>query len=105
MGHREASTSSGLLTSDTAVVAQSCILDCIVVSGDGTNAASVIAYDNATAASGLEVGYMILPANATAPTGTRTVVWTPPVGVYCNKGIYVDVAGTNAKFIIYYRLA
>lgn len=82
--------SSGRLTVSTAVFAQRCSLYALMVETDGTNAATVIVYDNATAASGTILAKMIVPGTSSG----REVVF--PYGVKALNGLYVSIAGTGA---------
>lgn len=88
-------TTSGLLTADTAVLARPGRLKHVMLIADGTNAATVIVYDNATAASG-----NVLAKLSIAATGTHQFVQFDAAGVECNAGIYADVTGTGAAFVI-----
>ncbi len=90
--------SSGLRTADAAICARPCIYWGARVTGDGTNAASIVAYDHATAASGTAVDKVKIAAAG---------VWAdsvPSVGVECLNGLYIDVAGTGAEYIVYFSL-
>lgn len=89
--------SSGLLTSDTLLHTGKAILAGVQILTDGVNDATVIIYDN-TSAAGNEVFKQVV-------TGTDdSIPYTlPDGGVRCDNGIYIDVAGTGAAFIVYYR--
>lgn len=93
-----AATSSGVLNADTAVLAIPGRLIAVQVLGDGINQASAVLYDNASAASGLEVAKIILDAGLT-DTGIQHI---SDEGVVCNNGIYLDISGTGAECIVYY---
>lgn len=90
------SQSSGLLTADGAISATSCYLTSIMVGADGTNAATVILYDNASAASGTVVAKIIVDAGATA----ETMTFDSPV--QCNNGLYLDIGGTGAEVVVHF---
>lgn len=90
-------TSSGRLTADTAIRARPALLKSVILEGDGTNACSVTIYDNATAASGLVVAKVLLPAS-----GAMFVEFESAHGIECNNGIFADVAGTGAAYIVHY---
>jgi hypothetical protein len=91
-------TSSDLLAADTAVMTRAGRLLGVQLQGDGTNACNVVLYDNASAASGKVLCQLFLIAS-----NARFVDATlPPEGIVCNNGIYADVTGTGAKFIVYY---
>lgn len=90
-------TSSGLLTADTAVTARPARLHSVQVLADATNAATVVIYDNASAASGTAICKVIVKATDTYAS------FLSMEGVVCNNGIYVDVSGTGAAFIVHYN--
>lgn len=91
-------TSSDRLTADTAVTAVGGYLHGITLENDGTNACSVIIYDNPTTAAGLILAKVMLPATSTVLT--QHIQFVHPVSA--NKGIYADITGTGAACIIYY---
>lgn len=93
----EPATSSGLLSADTAVSAAPCRLLGLQVLADGTNAATVIIYDNASAASGTVLVKVIVDATLTSQDAR-----IPLAGIVANKGLYADVTGTGAEFIVHY---
>ena len=90
------SRSSGLKTADASVATGRNRINAITLFADGTNAASVVVYDNASAASGLELGKV----TALAGQGTVHVLFENPV--VAENGIYADVTGTNAAYIVYF---
>jgi len=55
-------------------------------------------YDNASAASGTEVFKQVV-------TGTNDAIpySMPDGGIYCKNGIYADVTGTGAGYIVFFR--
>lgn len=67
------------------------------VIADGTNAATVILYDNASAASGTVLAKVVVDA-----TLTYADLNLPAAGVICNEGIYLDVSGTGAECVVYF---
>jgi len=93
--------SSGLKTADAAIVAVECVFCGGKVIADGTNAAEVAIYDNASAASGTLIGKGQVKAASAPETDPIDV---PPDGVHCQNGIYADVTGTGAEYYIYYRI-
>lgn len=93
-------TSSGLLTADTAVCATGSRMHSIQLIPDGTNACSVVVYDNASAASGTVLAKVTIPASATLPA----VFSSDSNPVTASKGIFVDVSGTGAAFIVHYSI-
>ena len=88
--------SSGEKTSDTAIMAGPGYITAVYVITDGSNNAKVILYDNASAASGTVMLEMTVVASDNY--GGRS--WVFPAEFF--KGIYVDVSGTGASYIIEY---
>lgn len=98
-------TNSGRKTADAAIAARPCALKGLLLEGDGTNAASIILYDNASAASGTVICKLFLPAPTTAIDVVPKSAFLPfPDGVECINGIYADVTGTNAAYNVYFAL-
>lgn len=93
-------TSSGLLSADAAVCATGSRVHSVVLIPDGTNACSVIVYDNASAASGLVLAKLVLPASSTAPQ----VLVHDSNPITADKGIFCDVSGTGAAYIVTYSI-
>lgn len=94
------STSSGRKTADATIATRPCILKSIILEGDGTNAATVTLYDSASAASGTVLAKLLLPASA-----DQCIVFDGgPEGIECLNGIYADVSGTGAAYIVHYAL-
>lgn len=93
-------TSSGRKTSDTAIVATGAFLHGLILENDGTNASSVILYDNASAASGTVLAKILLPASST--TLALPLIFNNPI--CANNGIYADVTGTGVAVTVYYSL-
>lgn len=91
------STSSGLKSSSVAISARPSRIMAIQVLADGTNAATLTVYDNASAASGTEVSKVIVDA------GLTYELFYIDGGVQCNNGIYASVSGTGAAYIIFYQ--
>lgn len=89
------SRSSGLKTADAAIATGVNRVNAVTLLGDGTNAASLILYDN-TAASGTVLAKVTQLATARL---THIIFENP---VYAEKGIYADVTGTGAEYIVYY---
>lgn len=88
--------SSGLKTSDGIIAARPCRLIGVTIIA-GSDLGAVIVYDNASAASGNVV------AKITAvTTATQTIVFN--CGVECLNGLYADVSGTSAGYIVHYQL-
>lgn len=94
-------TSSGRKTADTVVNSIGGYLHGLVLENDGTNACNIIVYDNnAAAATGTILAKVALPASSTVLT--QYVSFNYPISA--NSGIYVDVTGTGAAFIVYHSL-
>lgn len=91
-------TSSGLLTADGAIYAGPAKLHAILAGADNTNAATIIIYDNASAASGTVLAKVIVDA-------TTTNVSVSELNVVANNGLYLDIAGTGAEVVIHYSPA
>lgn len=90
------STSSGLKSADAVISAATSTLRGLTVIADGTNEATVILYDNASAASGTVLDKVIVDAGLTH-------VYVPyHGGVVALNGIYADVTGTGAAYIVHY---
>lgn len=88
--------SSGELTSSTALQAQGSLLDGVLVITDGTNAATVIIYDNASAASGKKL------FEAVVAGANNTGYFDLPYAVKAEDGLYVSISGTGASAIVYF---
>lgn len=91
-------TSSGLRAADAAIAGMPSQIFGIQVITDGTNAATLTIYDNAAAASG-EVLAKISVAGADR---SQSVVYEH--GIVANNGIYCDVSGTGAEYIVHFIL-
>ena len=93
---RASSISSGALTpGTTTVVSRKSYLNTITLTGDGTNAATAIVYDN-TAGSGKQLANLRVGANG------DTVHVDYNLGLRADVGITVVVAGTGAVAIVGY---
>lgn len=90
---RNEAESSGEQSSSTLIYTGSCLLTHVVVTTDGSNAGTIVVYDN-TAGSGKVVWRQ--KAEGAENIGGRN--WTFPVR--CNVGLYAVVSGTNAKYIV-----
>jgi hypothetical protein len=87
-------TSSGIKSSDGVIYAGPCKLVSVQVIADGTNAATSILYDNATAASGTAVSKLAVDATLVEAS------FCPPVPIQCNNGLYLDLGGTGCEVIV-----
>lgn len=89
------SISSGLQTADATIASGRNRINAITLITDGTNAATLLVYDN-TAASGT----VIAKVTAAAIQNTVHVVFEKPVKA--ENGLYADVTGTGAGYIVFY---
>lgn len=90
------SITSGLKIADAVITTGRNRINAITLHTDGTNAASVLLYDNASAASGT----VTAKVTAAGDQNTMHVIFENPVIV--ENGIYADVTGTGATYIVYY---
>ena len=90
------SRSSGLQTADTVIQTGRNRINAITLLGDVTNAASLVVYDNASAASGT----VLAKITALATERFIHVIFENPV--VAEDGIYADVTGTGAEYIVYF---
>ena len=89
------SISSGVLNADTLIFTGRNRINALTVITDGTNAATVSLYDNTSAASKIAVQGKCVGASL-----TNHYIFENPV--IMENGIYADVTGTGATFIVYY---
>lgn len=90
------SRSSGLQAADAAIANGRNRINAVTLITDGTNAASVILYDNASAASGT----VLAKVTAAGAQNTMHVIFENPV--VAEEGVYADVTGTGAGYIVYF---
>lgn len=90
-------TSSDLKSADAAISAIGGYLHGVYLISDATNVAAITIYDNASAASGVVLAKLSIPATTTAP---QFIIFNHPISA--NKGIFADVSGTGANYIVYY---
>lgn len=95
--HCNSITSGGRITSSAVVSNAPGRLHGIVAEADGTNAATITIYDNASAASGTILAKIIVDA-----TLTHENLILPEVGIEANNGVYCEISGTGAAAIVYY---
>lgn len=95
--HHQPVTSSDIKSADAAISALGGYLHGVWLISDASNAASIIIYDNASAASGIVLAKLSIPASTTAP---QYITFNQPITA--NKGIFADVTGTGANYIVYY---
>jgi hypothetical protein len=88
---------SGVKTSSGVIVPGPCLFYGVEIITDGTNPATVIIYDNATAASGTQVFTGTVAGN----NNFGGILNAFPVNM--TNGIYLGIAGTAASAIVYSR--
>ena len=91
----QGSTSSGEQTADAAVFTGRAYICAVHVITDGMNDATLVIYDN-TAGSGKVVSEIFVSGGS----GHGGRVWAYPV--FVENGLYADVTGTDASYIIEY---
>lgn len=89
---------SGLKTEDAAILARPGYFHGIEIITDGTNDASVIVYDNVSAASGT----IIFQGTIKGTNNFGGVIFIDPVEMF--NGIYIDMTGVGMSYIVYYRV-
>lgn len=89
------SISSGVQTTDQLLWTGRNRINAITVFGDGTNAASLAIYDNTSAANKIAAQVK----HKAADVQTHIIFENP---VLCENGIYADVTGTNASYIVFF---
>jgi hypothetical protein len=89
--------SSGLRTTSGVISNRRTIVSGITVNTDGTNAATVILYDNPSAAAGLVVEKIFVPG----PQGGRSVVYFPRLN--SETGLFISIAGVGAEAVAHYE--
>lgn len=91
--------SSGSIAAGAAnvVIAQGTLLRGVMAISDGTNAATVILYDNASAASGTVLAKVV----ATSTQGTNTILFPAPIKA--DNGIVAAITGTGTPTGIVYH--
>lgn len=95
MAFKDYAKSSELRSSDALIVEGKVYLSSVLIITDGTNDATVTIHDALNSGSGT-VFYAVVAGGDN--WGGR--VWVPPLEI--ENGIYVDVSGTGAKYIIEY---
>lgn len=92
------SISSDLIaaTAATVVCARPTRLNSLVVVSDGTNTATAVIYDNASAAS----GKVVAKAVATSQCPTAVIVFDNPVRT--DNGLTIAVTGTGSGAIVHF---
>lgn len=93
---KQTCVSSGLLNADAAIKAAPGIIEGIMVYTDGTNNATLTVYDNASAATGDVAMKMVVK-------GADLIGGLVDLSVETTNGIYADISGTGATYIVYYK--
>lgn len=94
---KEPATASGRQTADAVICARQAVLFSVVLIGDGTNAASLIVYDNPASAAGTELLRMSMVGAGTYQQ------FEISEGIRALTGIYVDVSGAGAAYYVHYN--
>jgi hypothetical protein len=82
-------TASGLVTTGATR------LHALFIGTDGTNAQTIIVYDNTSAAGSKALYDFIVPTSAT--DRWRTIVFNTPI--LCRTGIYIAISGSGARTV------
>lgn len=91
------STSSGLLSASAAVAARPAIVQSVTVVPAAADA-TVVLYDNASAASGTVLAKVFALANG----ASVSIAFNHPI--QASNGIYLDISGASAAAIVTYSL-
>ena len=86
-------------TEDATIHTGACLLVSALVITDGTNAATVILYDKPSVTD-IAAGNKLAEFTVAGATGYGGRNWTFPI--VCSAGIYADVTGTGASYIVEY---
>lgn len=98
MSYFNPSTSSGRKTADAVISALPSLVKSVILEGDGTNAATIAIYDNATTNTGVILATVLLKA------GDKYAAWSSASGVEGLNGVYADVTGTGAAYVVHYSV-
>lgn len=91
--------SSGEKTADAIIVTGKAILAGVQLISDLSNDPTLVIYDN-TSAAGVKIFESVIDVATDAFDKYYTM---PGGGIRCDLGIYCDVTGTGASYIIHYR--
>lgn len=91
---------SDLKTTDAAIMLLPGRLMGVTLLGDGTNAASLVIYDSPSAATGKVLAKINLDAGLVCQD-----LNIPNHGIIANQGLYADVTGTGAEYIVYFTIS
>jgi len=90
------SISSGLQNSDQLLFRGKNRINAITLIGDGTNACNLYIHDGLNASGTKVVAKVKLAAGGV----TNHIIFENPV--LCDTGIYADITGTGAEYIVYF---
>lgn len=96
----EPADTSGAKTADGVIYARPCVLLGVDLVTGTTNVATAILYDNAASAAGTVLAQMAMVAGASSYSQSAEL---PANGVVCANGIFLDIGGSGATAIVYYR--
>ena len=88
--------SSGEQTADGIISSKPCGIAGVTIITNSSSDAKLILYDNAAAASGT----VLFERTVTGSNNGRRFTW--PYPAECYNGIYADVTGTGASYIVEY---
>ncbi len=90
------SKSSGLLTADGVIATGKTILADVFINTDGTNAATLTLYDNASSASGT----VLLKVSVLGADFSKAFN-----NMHCraDNGIFADISGAGADYVIHFK--
>ena len=88
--------SSGLKTSDSSVVQYPCYFYGVEVITNGSSDATCIIYDSSTA-----TGTVAFKGKVAAASNFGGIIYNYPIEMF--NGIYLDIDGTSAACIIYWK--
>lgn len=89
------SNSSDLLTVSALIATGKNRINAITFLGDGTNASTLVIYDNVSA-----TGKVVAKLVNKATDQQNHVIFTNPV--VCERGVYAALSGTGGNYIVYY---
>jgi len=92
------SRSSGLQTADAAITTAGGYMTGVAIVTDGTNDATVVVYDNGASAAGT----VLFKGKVSGASNLGGATFEIPIQY--DDGIYVDVTGTGAAYIVYYQI-
>lgn len=88
---------SGLKSASGVVVEHPCWLRGFTLVGDTAKEPTLTLYDNASAASGTKIGFVMV-----SDESHTSVVMLPGDGLFCPNGIYGELSAAEGDYIVYY---